>query len=190
MKHKAVTSKLQEQASLYVLGFLEPGKAATLEAHLSECAVCGEEVRMLRETAGELAFGAPAATPSPALGEELMRRVAGKEPQSASVLVRAHEGDWQSTPFPGVHARHLFTDPSGNVTQLVRLEAGAKYPAHRHAGHEHCYVLEGDLVFHDHALYAGDYEVNRPDTDHSEVTSKNGCLLLIVNHLSDQVLSA
>lgn len=190
MKHKAVTSKLQEQASLYVLGFLEPGAAAMLEAHLPECALCGEEVQRLREVAGELAFSAPAATPPPAVAEELMRRVAAKKLASASVLVRAHEGDWQSTPFPGVHARHLFTDPSGNVTQLVRLEAGAKYPAHRHAGHEHCYVLEGDLVFQDHTLYAGDYEVNRPETDHSEITSKNGCLLLVVNNVSDQVLSA
>lgn len=77
----------------------------------------------------------------------------------------------------------------GNVTQLVRLAPGAKYPPHRHAGLEHCYVLEGDLVSDVHTIYAGDYEINSPHTDHLPVSSKNGCLLLIINNQRDTLLA-
>ena len=81
-------------------------------------------------------------------------------------------------------------DPStGNVTQLIRMTAGAIYPPHRHFGLEHCYVLEGDLVFDDHTLHAGDYEVASGNSDHSPVTTKHGCLLLIMNNQRDQLLA-
>jgi anti-sigma factor ChrR (cupin superfamily) len=70
------------------------------------------------------------------------------------------------------------------------MAPGAVYPAHRHAGPEHCYVLEGDLVFEDHVLNAGDYEVAAPSSDHSFVTTTRGCLLLLFSHVNDQLLPA
>ena len=84
----------------------------------------------------------------------------------------------------------MFEDTAtGNTTLLVRMSPGAVYPSHRHAGLEHCYVLEGDLVFADHALQAGDYEVAHSDTDHSSVTTRGGCLLFIINNVRDQILT-
>jgi hypothetical protein len=50
-------------------------------------------------------------------------------------------------------------------------------------------VLEGDLVFSDHILYAGDYEVSVPSTDHALVTTHAGCLLLLTNNQADQVFA-
>jgi anti-sigma factor ChrR (cupin superfamily) len=67
------------------------------------------------------------------------------------------------------------------------MTAGAVYPPHRHFGPEHCYVLEGDLIFDGHALYAGDYEVAVEATDHSPVTTRHGCLLLIINNQRAQL---
>ena len=46
-----------------------------------------------------------------------------------------------------------------------------------------------DLVFNDHTLHAGDYEVDAPDTAHSPVTTHGGCLLLIIHNAGDQLLA-
>ncbi len=162
---------------------LEAPEASTFEGHLAECDVCRAEARAFGEVSSELASALPVSRPAPRVKAELLRRTA-----PLRFRIRADEGAWQATPFAGVEVRQLFVDAStGNITSLVRLAAGAKYPPHRHAGLEHCYVLDGDLVFTDHTLHAGDYEVNAPGTDHSPVTSHAGCLLLIINNQDDQV---
>jgi hypothetical protein len=48
-------------------------------------------------------------------------------------------------------------------------------------------VLEGDLVFEDHTLAAGDYAAGSPDQDHTSATTVNGCLLFIVHNSWDQL---
>jgi hypothetical protein len=50
-------------------------------------------------------------------------------------------------------------------------------------------VLEGDLVFHDHVLQAGDYEVAMASAAHSTVTSVHGCVLLLTNDLRDAIVT-
>ena len=182
--HETVTDEVRDAASLYSLGLLDPVEAVRFEAHLKECAVCQTEVSAFHEVVADLALLAPQVPPNPSLKQRVIAQA------SAPVtLVRAGEGEWNATPFPGVEVKELFVDPKTlNVTCLVRMQAGAKYPAHRHAAFEHCYVLEGDLSSSDHTLFAGDYEVNAPDSDHSMVTTSNGCLLLIVNNQRDELL--
>jgi hypothetical protein len=67
---------------------------------------------------------------------------------------------------------------------------GARYPSHHHASLVHCYVIEGDLVFEDHTLLAGDYSAGTPDKDHTAATTKNSCLLFIVHNTQDRVRSS
>jgi len=67
------------------------------------------------------------------------------------------------------------------------MEPGAIYPSHHHSQVEHCYVMQGDLVFEDHVLNSGDYEAAQPGTDHSPVTTKSGCLLFLVHNVNDTV---
>jgi anti-sigma factor ChrR (cupin superfamily) len=184
-KHEAISDDIRERASLYQLGLLDQAEAGVFEHHLADCDVCRREVRELGDVVTELAFALPESRPGARVREELMRRTA-----PASVLMRAGEGDWQASGFEGVDVKQLFADPlTGNVTSLVRMQPGAKYPPHRHAGNEHCYVLQGNLVFVDHTLSAGDYEVSPPSTDHAVVTTSLGCLLLITNNVSDQVFA-
>jgi hypothetical protein len=181
--HQAVTDEIRDLASMYSLGLLETPDSGMFERHVEECGVCREEVRAFRESAGQLALALPESRPEPRVRGELLRRTA---PQSW--LVRANDGAWQATPFAGVEVKQLFVDTgTGNVTSLVRLEAGAYYPRHRHAAHEHCYVVEGDVVFSDHVLRTGDYEVNAPGTDLSHVTSQGGFVLFIINKVGDIV---
>jgi anti-sigma factor ChrR (cupin superfamily) len=184
-RHEAVSDEIRERAALYSVGMLDPAESGSFERHLGECGVCRGEVRAYAGATAALAFAIPETRPSPRVRQEVLRRT-----MPARALMRADEGAWQATQFPGVEVKQLFVDPAtGNVSSLVRLQAGARYPAHRHAGLEHCYVLQGDLAFTDHTLHAGDYEVNAPSTDHSPVTSQGGCLLLLITSQADQVFA-
>jgi anti-sigma factor ChrR (cupin superfamily) len=181
--HMSVNDGIRERASMYALGLLEPPETGVYEQHLAECEICRREVRAFGLAAEDLPFSLPESRPAPRVRETLLARIG-----SPSVLIRREEGTWQATPFQGVEVKRLYVDTTtGSVTSLVRIRPGAMYPAHRHAGHEHCYVLEGDLVFSDHILHAGDYEVSAPSTDHAPVTTHNGCLLLLTNNQADQV---
>lgn len=183
-EHRTATNDIHDQAISYSLGLLEPGEVTAFEAHLKECGVCASEVRAFGAVTVGLAQAIPEARPHPRVREEVLRR-AGPE----RILVRAGDGAWQ-TPFPGVGVKQLFVDPvTRNVTWMVRMAPGAKYPSHRHAGNEHCYVLEGDLAFNDHTLHAGDYEVASASTGHSVTTTTSGCLLLIINNERDEVFA-
>ena len=181
--HSNVTGEIQEIASTYAFGLLDPGETAEFESHLARCPVCQSEVRVFRDLAGQLAHAAPPAEPAPRVRENLLRSLAPRR-----LVVRADEGAFERTPFPGVEIRTLFVDKiTGAVTTLLRAAAGAVYPAHRHGGLEHVYVIDGDLIFDDHTLETGDYEVSEGSTHHSAITTRTGCLALIVHHVKDKV---
>ena len=199
MPHSALTDELRDQASLFSLGLLDGGEAAHFETHLEQCSTCAEEVRVCYEmVAGVTAILAEADTlrnpvlkPPARLKEELMRRIA-PEPATAAelsgVVVRAEEGRWHQV-MQGIELKRLFVDPvTRNITSLLRVAAGAVYPAHRHAGLEHMYVVDGDAIFEDHTLNTGDYEARTPQSVHSTVTSTEGCLLLVIHNQHDEYL--
>ncbi len=71
----------------------------------------------------------------------------------------------------------------------MRMDAGAKLPAHRHHGVEECFVVEGDLVDGDLVLRAGDYVRYDAGTVHSPST-RNGCLLFVTASLRDERVGA
>ena len=181
--HPCVTDEIREVASAYALGLLEAPETVEFEEHLSECAVCRSEAKAFREVTGELAYAVPLTEPALRVRTELLRKLAPPR-----VLARADEGVWEKTPFPGVEVRNLFVDKvTGTVTSLLRAAVGAVYPAHRHGGMEHVYVIDGDLIFDDHTLETGDYEVSPGSTNHSSITTKTGCLALIIHNLADDV---
>jgi anti-sigma factor ChrR (cupin superfamily) len=188
MDHLTATEEIHDLASLYSLGLLEPESAATFEKHLeSGCPACESELRAFTETAAQIAESIDPVAPPSRVRVELLERIA---PNPHRIICRSEDLEWQDLPFPGISAKHLYMDPaSGSVTTLVRMSPGATYPAHHHAGREHIFVLEGDLAFRDHTLYAGDYEVSVPTTDHSLVTSKTGCLVLLLHNQQDHLLA-
>ncbi|HWW75527.1 MAG TPA: cupin domain-containing protein, partial [Pyrinomonadaceae bacterium] len=62
------------------------------------------------------------------------------------LVVRKDEGKWRPTGDAGISYKLLYADRErGTYTTLVRMEPGARIPAHRHVGVEQCLVLEGDL---------------------------------------------
>jgi anti-sigma factor ChrR (cupin superfamily) len=174
------------RASLYALGLLDETESAVFERHLSSCARCTDEVRK----SGEMAVDLARVGPTYAAPEGLRQRVLKEAvlPGGVAALVRADRMNWQPTPYSGVSIARLYEDPiRGELATLIRMMPGARYPSHRHHSLEHCYVVEGDVVFEDHALEAGDYSAGSPTRDHSSATTVRGCLLFIVHGMQDQI---
>jgi anti-sigma factor ChrR (cupin superfamily) len=178
-----VKPELQESAALRALGMTAPEESC-------EDPEVVAELESFRETAARMSE-LVAMEPPAHLKDKLMARIrAGADPLPGGVLaiVRAGEGQWMPTPFPGITMKQLFLDPaSGNQSLLVRMEPGSVYPCHHHKGLEHSLVLEGDAIFSDHTLYAGDYEVGAVDQDHSSITTKGGCLVFLLRNRADIV---
>ena len=189
-----------ELASGYALGVLDPAEAAAFEQRLQRDSTAAAEVAAYQQVAAYLAEAAPLVRPAPRVKDALFARIgaSAKTAQKqvpnavghmANVLVRAGEGRWIKTPFPGVELKQLFVDPfTGMITTLLRAAAGAIYPAHEHGGLEQVYVIDGDIVFDDHELDTGDYEVSAGHTHHSSLRAPEGCLALIIHSPHDRVL--
>ena len=175
-----------DRASLYALGLLDDAERNTFERHLNGCSSCAAEVCESRVLAVGLARTIPASAPPSGLRERVLKEAV--LPRGLVALVRGENLNWQETPFAGVSMARLYEDPiRGELSSLVRMLPGARYPSHHHASLEHCYVIEGDLVFEDHTLLTGDYSAGTPDKDHTAATTKNGCLLFIVRNTQDRV---
>jgi len=175
-----------DSASLYALGLLDEAESSTFELHLKSCLLCEAEVRDSGDLAVRLAGTIPPGTPPAGLRDRVLAETV--LPRGVLALVRAGKMNWQPTAFTGVSVVRLYEDPArGELSSLVRMVPGAHYPSHRHASLEHCYVLEGDLIFEDHTLTAGDYSAGNPDADHTSATTKHGCLLFLVHNAGDHV---
>jgi anti-sigma factor ChrR (cupin superfamily) len=174
-----------DRASLYVLGLLDESDSSTFEQHLNSCPLCQAEVSESGDLVVRLAGTLPPSTPPAGLRQRVLAEAV--LPRGVVALVRGANVNWKPTPFTGVSVARLYEDPRGALTSLVRMMPGAHYPSHRHASLEHCYVLEGDVVFEDHTLTAGDYSAGCPDRDHASATTRQGCLLFIVHNVQDQM---
>jgi hypothetical protein len=175
-----------DRASLYALGLLDDAESSTFEQHLSSCSFCATEARESGDLAVHLAGTIPPFIPP----DDLRQRVLAEAvlPRGVVALVRGDKVNWQPTPFPGVSTARLYEDTiRGEITSLIRMMPGAHYPSHRHASLEHCYVLEGDLVFEDYSMATGDYSAGYPDQVHTAATTKQGCLLFVVHNVRDQL---
>ena len=98
---------------------------------------------------------------------------------SEPVVVRSGEEGWRALKIPGVSVKPLRRDAeTGGSTALVRLEPGARFPAHNHPAGEEVLVLEGDVLIGSDRLKAGDYLYTPPDGKHA-ASSQGGCVFLV-----------
>ncbi len=105
------------------------------------------------------------------------------------IIQRKHEGAWVNPGVPGVFFKTLFADrATGYVTMLVRMEPGATYPRHHHAGYEECFMLEGEVRSGELQLFAGDYQRISSDTVHQELYTQAGCMFLAVASEHDELI--
>ena len=161
------------------------------------CAICESEQRSFERTAALLPLGLPPRKPHPRVREQLLARIRTDSKERPRVglpaglhVVRANQGTWERTGADDVSFKQLFYDQTQEtMTMLVRIKPGTNYSRHRHAGIEHCLVLEGDLRIGDLVFQAGDYQANDAKSNHGVSSTEHGCLLLLVASTHDQLLA-
>lgn len=189
--------ELLETLSLYALGLLDPDETAAIERHLAEgCPPCEAEIRSVQEALGTLGEGVALHEPPAALRSRVMALASGTPPLTTRKILPIHphivqrdEGVWRPA-GPGLLVKILYIDrDKETITSLLRMEAGASYAPHRHAAAEQCLVLEGDVRDGTNVLHAGDFQTAPAGSIHGNIWTEEGCLLLLVSSLRDEILS-
>lgn len=117
------------------------------------------------------------------------KRLLSDAPSPPSTYLDVVNMPWETSKFPGIKHKVLFTDPaSGLSTLLFRLAPGAEVPLHEHTGVEMTYVLEGSLEDDEGACTAGNF-VWRPAGNTHIARAPNGAVILGVftrpNHFAE-----
>jgi hypothetical protein len=161
-----------ETAALAALGFLPPREAM---------AAPRRAIMDMQEAAALLAEAVPPVVPAPHVRERLLGRIAAFEQLRPIADVRRDEDTWIHSGMPGVDIKTLFQEPAiGRSTYLVRMQPGARLPGHRHGDIEQCLVLEGDIRWGDLAYEKGDFVVMDKGTEHPEIYTVHGNVLLLI----------
>ncbi len=175
----ACEAELREfEAVVSDLAFAAPEASPPADARARLLALVSEEAAQNS--------GAEAKTETRAGGAQTKTQPGGAETKTESgsagfLVVRAGEGEWRPTTDAGVRFKLLFVDRErSTVTTLVRMEPGARIPAHRHLGVEQCLLLEGDLRAGGIEMSAGDFNCSLPGSVHEDLTTEGGALFLIV----------
>jgi anti-sigma factor ChrR (cupin superfamily) len=203
----------EDSAALFALGSLRGEEKSTFEEHVQQgCAACEEDLRELANVVEILSLAAPATEPSIRVRQRLLESLAvhSAEPtqregslevhqmqeqhengillhQRGLLISRSSEMPWEQV-APGFSRKTLFVDPVRKYTTcLLRVEAGGRYPSHRHADVEELLVLEGELTIHGVSMRAGDYCRAEADSIHEETFTESGCLLLQMTSQLDQI---
>jgi anti-sigma factor ChrR (cupin superfamily) len=180
-----------ELACAYALGVLPASEEPSIEAHIASCLYCQHELETLRPVVDRfLSWPTDVLRPAPSLQERLMRRIA-EETGQPSVPVSApqwSEPDWEQL-GPGIECKLLAIDTEKHqVSMLVRLAPGARYPAHIHAGQEELHLLNGELWIDEHRLVPGDHHYGESGERDDRVWSKTGCTCVLITSTRDVLL--
>lgn len=181
-EHRELTDQTVDEAYQYVFAMLTSDEADAYEQHLlTGCQLCIAHVQEFQSLLEVLAADVEPVAPPLRVRSALLRRIEKQKqstiPEGYTVSLCA-DSPWESMQVPGVRRRELAAE-KGFRSFLVEFDPGATFPAHKHSGVEHCYVVWGDLISGPIRLGKGDFQRAEQDTMHAELRSENGCLLLI-----------
>jgi predicted ChrR family anti-sigma factor len=190
------TGAFKERLTLYALGMLDDGECAAVADHVGLCERCASEIRSLHEAASDLPYALPDVNPHPRVRERVLSIAANKrklpieQPLPGLFVSRESQQVWRKTPFAGVDAKILYVDPeSKNITSLLRMQPGSKYPAHHHAGVEQCIMLEGSVRIGTITMERGDFGFAAAGSNHSVIETDGGCLMVLISNQDDEVFA-
>lgn len=181
-KVNETAENLIETSALHALGALTPAEAQTFTETLAADPTAAAELKAFEAVVADLALSTAEATPSSAVREQLLARIATtpQEPSVNAPAIRLAEGAWQQL-APFVRAKVLYHDrQTGLVTSLIRLEPGGYLPRHRHLGLEQTLVVEGDCRVNGETFYPGDFRLRPVATEDTEVTTERGTTILLI----------
>ena len=182
-------NELSQMLIDYSMGLLDSDEIKTLLARLQSAD--DETKKMLRDwidIIGRLAGDVDEQAAPPEVKSALMARIGQVEQLGEETVEDAlgqltilqNEGQWE-TLMPGIHAKRLHHDArSGSQTLLLRMMPGSRIPRHRHLGDEQAYMIEGSGLLAGVAYHAGDYMFSPAGSIHEPVTTREGCLMLIL----------
>jgi anti-sigma factor ChrR (cupin superfamily) len=177
-----------ELTCAYALRALPLREVSAAEAHVAACADCRHELESLRAVVdGFVSWPTDVLRPTTSLQERLARRIAEETGKESALPSAAQwsEPDWEQV-APGIECKLLATDTERcRVSMLVRLAAGASYPAHTHADVEELHLLDGELWIDGRALVPGDYNHGVPGTGDESVWSETGCTCVLITSTRD-----
>jgi anti-sigma factor ChrR (cupin superfamily) len=180
-----------ELVLLYALQVLPVSEVSVVEAHISACAECRQEMETLRPIIDSfVSWPTDVLRPSAALWERVAHRIAAETggEQVLPTPQRWVEPEWKDV-APGIACKLLATDTEKNrVSMLVRLAPGTDYPPHCHDGVEELHMLDGELIVDDKTFYPGDYRRAEAGSVDHRVWSETGCTCVLVTSFHDAIL--
>ena len=187
-----------ERAEIHALGALDGEELTQFQAHLAAgCHPCEAHLREAREALTLLPRSLALLGPPPGVKTRVLEQVERQTTPAEGhrlvdepglTFVRSSEGEWQEI-APGVFLKALYVDPlAQRSTALVRMGAGSRYGAHRHAETEELYVLEGSCFCGGQLLSESDYHRAEAGTIHVETWTENGCLMLVMTSQRNEML--
>jgi anti-sigma factor ChrR (cupin superfamily) len=183
-------------APLYSLDVLDEEERRLVEAELAEFPELAEELANLESTVAALAYSAPPIEMSANLKDRLFQNLDLEPPELPEVppslpmffVARSQEIEWRPFQAPGVFVKILYqNETTREVVGMLRAEAGARYPLHRHTAMEEIYMLEGDLAVGEVVYGAGDYLRSDPGSEHAP-TTRDGCMFFFRASMDNEYL--
>jgi anti-sigma factor ChrR (cupin superfamily) len=157
-------------------GSLHAG-ASRVGLHDYHLAPAGSRHESIRSDEGALAFlrGTSIGNTGDMLRELAAAALPGDGPQTITIATGC-EG-WREV-APGAFIKPLW-HPGASASMLLRMEPGARMPAHEHAVAEECMMLSGEAFFGDILLRAGEYQMAPLTSQHGEAYTDVGALLYV-----------
>jgi anti-sigma factor ChrR (cupin superfamily) len=179
-----------EVTCAYAAQALAPGEITAAEAHIASCPDCRRELENLRPVLDRfVCWPTDVLRPSKSLQHRLAVRIAA---ETGHDPVWPPPRQWPVPQWeqvaPGIECKLLANDTERHrISMLVRLAAGASYPAHTHAGVEELHLLDGELWIDGRKLVPGDYNYGAPGAQDESVWSETGCTCVLVTSTDDRL---
>lgn len=199
-------AEMHDEIMAYLLGWMTPTDFRAFQENLKSCQARQELLGDYQQVVGLLGEQIPEIEPPPSIKSKLFAKIAANEAGAAMPAMAAgvlpsnalewvKNKTWRETPWPGVRLHTLFVDKTAkNRGLLLNIAPGAQYPAHRHAGPEHFFLLQGDLHVSDRlaenteTLKAGDFQTSPAGSEHGRLHSPGGCVALVICSTEDAIL--
>jgi len=177
-----------ELVFLFVLQALPSQEMASVEAQISSCEDCRQEIETLRPVVRSfVGWSTDVLRPAESLWARLAKRIAsegGTQP-FLPPLDAPVKPEWEEA-APGIHVKILARNTENDsVSMLVRLDPGTDYPGHTHAGVEELHLLHGILKVDDRTLYPGDFIHSEAGSIDHRVWSETGCTCFLMTSTED-----
>jgi len=173
---------------LFALQALPQCEIASIEAQISSCEDCQQEIETLRPIVRSfVGWSIDVLRPAESLWGRLANRIASETstPLFVSPFETPAKPEWEEA-APGIHVKILASNAENeSVSMLVRLDPGTDYPGHTHAGIEELHLLHGILNVDDKTLYPGDFIHSEAGTIDHRVWSETGCTCFLVTSTKD-----